>query len=99
MTEIFEGGCFCGRIRYRQHGRPMFIHCCHCRDCQRQTGGAFAVNALIESDRIDILQGEPVVVTLPTDSGYAHDVARCPECQSALWSDYGRRGWMHFMRS
>ncbi|MEH6690732.1 MAG: GFA family protein [Pseudorhizobium pelagicum] len=98
MTEIFEGGCFCGRIRYRQHGRPMFIHCCHCRDCQRQSGSAFAVNALIEADRVEIVEGEPVMITLPTDSGYPHDVYCCPQCQSALWSDYGRRGWLRFMR-
>lgn len=98
MTEIFEGGCFCGRIRYRLNARPMFVHCCHCRDCQRQTGSAFAINALIEADCVELLKGEPMMVTLPTDSGHPHDVYRCGECQSALWSDYGRRKWMSFVR-
>ena len=98
MGEIFEGGCFCGQIRYRLNARPMFVHCCHCRDCQRQTGSAFAINALIEADCVEILKGEPVMVTLPTDSGRPHDVYRCGECQSALWSDYGRRKWMSFVR-
>jgi hypothetical protein len=98
MSDIWEGQCFCGKIRYRQHRRPMFIHCCHCTDCQRQTGSAFAINALIEADRVELLNGEPVMVTLSTDSGRPHDVYRCDNCQSALWSDYGRRGWLRFMR-
>ncbi|MDI7864527.1 GFA family protein [Rhizobiaceae bacterium n13] len=98
MSEVFDGGCFCGRIRYRLNDRPMFVHCCHCRDCQRQTGSAFAINALIEADRVELVAGEPVVTTLSTDSGHPHDVYRCSECQSALWSDYGRRRWMSFVR-
>lgn len=98
MSEVFEGGCFCGRVRYRQFGLPMFIQCCHCVDCQRQTGSAFAINALIEAERVEVTSGEPTMITLPTDSGHPHDVYRCNECQTALWSDYGRRGWMRFMR-
>ncbi|WP_117193251.1 GFA family protein [Rhizobium terrae] len=98
MDEIFEGGCFCGGVRYRMHGRPMFIHCCHCTDCQRQTGGAFAINALVEADRVELTQGEPVAVAMKTDSGFPHDIYRCSECQTALWSDYGRRKWMLFIR-
>lgn len=98
MSEMFEGGCFCGRIRYRMNGQPMFIHCCHCTDCQRQTGGAFAMNALIEAEHIQIVDGEPVPVAMKTDSGHPHDIYRCPDCQIALWSDYGRRRWMLFIR-
>lgn len=98
MTDHFTGGCFCGAIRYRMQGRPMFIHCCHCTDCQRQTGTAFALNGMIETDRIELLKGEPVVVSLPTDSGRPHDVYRCEACQSSLWSDYGRRPWVRFLR-
>ena len=98
MSEIFEGGCFCGKVRYRMHGRPMFIHCCHCTDCQQQTGGALAINALIEADRVEITQSQPVAVAMKTDSGLPHDIYRCPECQTAVWSDYGRRRWMLFVR-
>ena len=76
----------------------MFVHCCHCTDCQTQTGGAFAINALIERDRVEILEGAPIVVTLPTNSGRPHDVYRFSRCQTALWSDYGRRGVMVFVR-
>ena len=95
---MLEGGCACGAVRYRLTSPPMIVHCCHCRDCQRQTGGAFAVNALIETDRIEMLSGEPVAITMPTDSGRPHDVYRRPACETALWSDYGRRRVMRFVR-
>jgi hypothetical protein len=78
----------------------MFVHCCHCRDCQKQTGGAFAINALIERSCIELdgASPDPVCVTVKTDSGRHHDIYRCAECQSALWSDYGRRRVMVFLR-
>lgn len=76
----------------------MFVNCCHCRDCQRQTGSAFVINALIETDRIELTAGAPVAVTVPTDSGRPHDIYRCPTCQVALWSDYGRRPKLRFVR-
>ncbi len=98
MSDRLEGGCACGAIRYRLNSSPMFVHCCHCLDCQRQTGSAFVLNALIETDRIALLAGEPVPVGLPTDSGRPHDIYRCPRCQTAMWSDYGRRPQLRFVR-
>jgi hypothetical protein len=94
----FPASCFCSAVKFRLTAAPMFVHCCHCTDCQTQTGSAFAVNAIIERDRVEILEGAPVVVTMPTDSGRPHDVTRCGQCQTALWSDYGRRGVMVFVR-
>ena len=93
-----EGGCSCGAVRYRLKDRPMFTHCCHCLDCQRQTGSAFVLNALIETDRIERLAGEPVIFSMPTDSGRPHDVHRCGTCGVAVWSDYGRRPYVRFVR-
>ncbi|MBB4121971.1 GFA family protein [Martelella radicis] len=99
MTEeVFEGGCFCGAVRFAMHGRPMVVHACHCKDCQRQSGGPFVINGLIEADGIRLAKGKPACRTLATDSGYPHDVYFCADCGSALWSDYGRRGWMLFLR-
>jgi len=98
MTNAFEGGCACGRVRYRLNSNPMFVHCCHCRDCQRQTGSAFVINALIETDRIEVLSSTPEPVSVPTDSGRPHDIYGCPECKTALWSDYGRRPAIRFVR-
>jgi hypothetical protein len=88
----FEGGCTCRAVRYRMTTKPMFVHCCHCRWCQRQTGSAFALNALIESDRVVLLEGEVEVVDVPTPSGKGQRIARCPKCRIALWSNYGGGG-------
>src|SRR3954449_2104571 len=98
MSEKFEGGCACGSVRYALKTRPMFVHCCHCRDCQRQTGSAFVINALIETDRVLLLSGEPKPYPMPTDSGRPHDIHRCPACGTALWSDYGHRPALRFVR-
>src|SRR6266516_1935010 len=74
MTDTLEGGCACGAVRYRLLSAPMFVHCCHCRDCQRQTGSAFVINALIETDRIALLSGSPEAAAVPTDSGRPHHI-------------------------
>jgi hypothetical protein len=76
----------------------MFVHCCHCKDCQRQTGSAFVINALIETDRVDILSGNPEAVAVPTDSGLPHRIYRCPKCRTAVWSEYGGRSVLRFVR-
>ena len=96
--ESFSGSCFCGAVTYRMTSPPMFVHCCHCRDCQKQTGSAFAVNGMIERDRIALLTGSPEAIEMTTDSGRPHDIYRCPKCLSALWSDYGRRKVLVFLR-
>jgi len=77
----------------------MFVHCCHCLDCQKQTGGAFAINALIEADRVELLNGEPQAVSMPTESGKPHIIYRCPDCLVALWSIYGGRQQVRFIRA
>jgi hypothetical protein len=76
----------------------MFVHCCHCRDCQRQTGSAFVLNALIEADRVELLAGQTHPFPQPTDSGKPHVIHRCQECGAAMWSTYGGREQMRFMR-
>ena len=87
-----EGGCACGTVRYRMTGGPMFVHCCHCRWCQRETGAAFALNAIIEADRVVLLKGAPEVVATPSQSGRGQKIARCPACRVALWSNYAGPG-------
>ena len=88
----YEGHCTCGQVRYRMTDAPMFVHCCHCRWCQRETGSAFALNALIEADRVELLSGEPEVVLTPSNSGKGQKITRCPSCRIALWSNYGGGG-------
>ena len=85
-----EGGCACGAVRYRLTSEPLFTHCCHCLNCQRQTGSAFVINLLIEADRVELLSGAPQAVDVPRDDGSKQRISRCPTCQVAVYSDYGR---------
>jgi hypothetical protein len=98
MTEKLEGGCACGAVRYRMMTAPMFVHCCHCLDCQRQTGSAFVLNALVEAARVELLAGQPVRSEMPTDSGRPHGIYRCAACGTAVWSEYGGRATLRFVR-
>ena len=83
-----EGGCSCGAVRYRLTSEPLFVHCCHCLNCQRQTGSAFVVNLLIEADRVELLSGEPEPVDVPRDDDSMQRIFRCPACQVAVYSVY-----------
>jgi hypothetical protein len=87
----FDGGCACGEVRYRMHDQPLFVHCCHCARCQRETGTPFAHHAMIEYTKFTVLQGTPDFVLVPTDSGGKHWVARCPSCRTAMWNEHGTR--------
>lgn len=87
-----EGRCTCGEVRYRVRGEPLFVHCCHCSWCQRETGSAFALNALFESARLSLLQGVVETVDTPSNSGKGQKIVRCPRCHVALWSHYAGAG-------
>lgn len=92
LEATFDGGCTCREVRYRMTGAPMFVHCCHCRWCQRETGTSYALNAMIEAERVVLLAGEPEVVDTPSRSGHGQKIARCPTCRIALWSNYAGAG-------
>ena len=87
-----EGGCTCRAIRYQMISSPLFVHCCHCRWCQRETGASFALNAMIEMDRVTVLGEAPELVDTPSDSGKGQSIARCPHCRVAVWSHYAGAG-------
>ena len=91
-TEELEGGCTCRRIRYRVLGPPLFVHCCHCTWCQRETGASFALNAMIEADRVTLLIGQTTSVDTPSNSGRGQKIVRCPNCHVAVWSHYAGAG-------
>jgi hypothetical protein len=93
-----EGGCDCRYIRYRMTSRPLFVNCCHCRWCQRETGSAFVINAMIEAERVQDLGGAVEIVDTPSASGQGQLIARCPKCRIALWSHYSRFTHVRFMR-
>ncbi|HEY4044431.1 MAG TPA: GFA family protein, partial [Rhodopila sp.] len=94
-----NGRCACGSVRYRIISEPLIVHCCHCRWCQRETGTAFALNALIEADRVVVSEGSPEVVWTPSNSGKGQKIARCATCRIALWSNYvGAGDLVRFVR-
>jgi hypothetical protein len=96
MTELSgfpaEGGCDCRAVRYRMLSAPLIVHCCHCRWCQRETGASFALNAMIEADRVVHLGSEPELGQIPSQSGKGQLIARCPTCGVVVWSNYGGAG-------
>lgn len=87
-----QGGCTCRNIRYRLTRRPLFVHTCHCRWCQCETGSAFVVNALIEAEAVEVTAGAPREVLTPSASGQGQRIHRCPDCHVALWSVYSGSG-------
>jgi len=93
-TQLYplEGGCDCGGVRYAVLTAPLFVHCCHCRWCQRESGASFALNAMIEADRVTLLTGQPEWVHTPSASGQGQMIARCSTCRLALWSHYAGAG-------
>jgi hypothetical protein len=89
---MMDGRCTCGSIRYRITSAPLFVHCCHCRWCQRETGASFALNAMIEADRVVLTDGTPEAVMTPSNSGKGQTIMRCPTCRVAVWSTYAGAG-------
>ena len=87
-----DGGCTCGSTRYRMTREPLIVHCCHCTWCQRGTGSAFVINALVEADAVELLAGDTETVPVPTPSGKGQDIVRCARCRVALWSHYAGLG-------
>lgn len=89
---MLSGGCTCGEIRYELTDRPLFVHACHCTWCQRETGSAFVLNALIETSKVRLLAGTPIVIKTPSNSGAGQLIHRCGTCHVALWSVYSGAG-------
>lgn len=87
-----EGHCGCNDVRYRLASAPLIVHCCHCRYCQRETGSAFVLNAVIETARVEVLGGAPERVVTPSASGKGQIIVRCPRCRIAVWSHYAQAG-------
>lgn len=101
MTKRIEGGCTCGEVRYEVRSKPLIVHCCHCRWCQRQTGTAFALNALIEAEHVRVTRGGVEMLAVASPSGKGQTIARCQSCRIAVWSNYymgGLRDYIRFIR-
>jgi hypothetical protein len=93
-----EGSCTCGAVTYKMTHSSIFTHCCHCTWCQRETGSAFALNAMIETENLQV-SGAVEEVVIPSHSGKGQTIARCPTCKVALYSHYAGAGrLMAFVR-
>jgi len=88
----YDGGCTCRQVRYRLVSDPLIVHCCHCSWCQRETGSAFVINAMIEADRVELLTGAVEIIDTPSNSGKGQMISRCPKCRVAVWSNYAGGG-------
>ena len=97
-TNVCEGGCACGFVRYQVLSKPLITHCCHCRYCQRQTGSAFALNALFDASQVEIVVGTVEELITPSPSGRGQKIVRCPQCKVAVWSNYFMGGIKDLIR-
>lgn len=93
----YEGGCSCTKLRFRLNAEPLIVHACHCRQCQRVTGSAFVMNALIRKEEVELLTGDIKRVQFPDTY---HTAYYCPECATYVWSEYrsGRFNECWFVR-
>lgn len=96
---MHSGRCACGAVTYSMQSDPIVVHCCHCRECQRQTGSGFVLNAIIEADRLTH-SGPTTEMTLPTPSGMGQIITRCAQCGTAVFSSYlSRQGKLRYIRA
>jgi hypothetical protein len=92
MEGIMKGQCSCGEVQYEMSKKPLFVHACHCTNCQRQSGSAHALNAMIEADCVQVTSGQAEGVIMDTGSGMGQTIYRCPTCKIGLWSKYAAMG-------
>ena len=101
LIEACEGGCACDYVRYQVISQPLITHCCHCRYCQRQTGSAFVINALVNATDVKLLKGSVEEIITASPSGKGQKISRCPKCHVAIWSNYfmgGIKNLINFVR-
>lgn len=91
-----EGGCRCGRVRFRVSAQPLLTMACHCTGCQRMTASAFSLSAAIPSEGFAILKGEPVIGGLHGDE---HHHYFCPYCMSWLFTQAEGMDWFVNIRA
>lgn len=82
-----QGGCSCGQVRYELLNPALFIHACHCMDCQNTTGSAFLIYLVIDQRDFRVT-GNVAHTSLPTGSGAGRDVYACAACGTQLWTRY-----------
>ena len=80
MSNVREGGCQCGGIRYQIEGDPIALAICHCTDCQQQSGSAFGMSLIVPQAAFRVTLGEPRSFTKQADSGNETKCFFCGDC-------------------
>lgn len=89
--KLMEGGCLCGAQRYEALAAPLRVTICHCKFCQRATGGAAMIEPIFDQAAIRSIRGEPKIYTqVSAGSGKAVHVHFCPDCGTKLWLSFER---------
>ena len=84
MSVEYEGGCFCGSVRFSCTAEPAFSFYCHCSDCQRTGGGPFAVGLMVPSESFNV-RGDLQAYTTIGSSGQEVHRHFCPRCGSGIY--------------
>src|ERR1700751_4180849 len=79
-TTPFTGGCACGAIRYESTAKAVLMLHCHCRDCQRASGGPFSSFVIVTAEGFKLLQGSPRFHASPSEKGGMTRRGFCPDC-------------------
>jgi hypothetical protein len=85
MSDVRQGGCQCGAVRYELTAEPIAVSVCHCGECQRQSGSAFGMSMVMPRDAVRVLHGELKTYTRSSDSGRPVVCAFCPECGTRIY--------------
>lgn len=76
--------CACGQVRVACQGEPIRVSLCHCRECQKRSGGPFGIAAFFPPEAVSA-RGETRQFRRPSDSGFDVVFHFCPSCGSTVW--------------
>ena len=100
MTTPLEGGCRCGRVRYRASlDKLPNAYACHCLDCQTWSGSAFSTQFVLPEEQL-VVAGEPAVFELTSStSGRTSRQRACPICFSRVYNTNSARPGLAVVRA
>ena len=78
-----EGGCRCGKIRFRIVTAPLLTMACHCTGCQHMSASAFSTTVVVATDGFELIRGDPVIGGLHGEQVRHH---HCDWCKSWVFT-------------
>ncbi len=85
MQMPLRGGCQCGAVRYEITKPPLSVYACHCTECQRQSGSAFALSMPVARDSLSVVKGTPKAWRRTHESGRVIQCLFCADCGTRLY--------------